>query len=928
MAQGTGLPIPKNEPVLADTQRVMSSDAGASAWGRVAAASEKLADAGVGFAKIGLREIEQAKAGQMAAAELEDQKKQIELRDANQYNPAAFEAAWDGYTKGVLEKAPLWSVKDRSVSLGKLGIGAYRAVVTETRARDNQLESQAVTARLKQAGEDIISGAMAGTLQPSDERLQNYNDILTSAVNLKLMPQEVADIKRDDVMSTAFGESAARDGVREYREKGLSGAEQFLRSSILENDKLTLSASQKTRIYNRGMQAVRTEQRAEMQGRGEIVNEARDLTARISSGQPVDDATVQETGNALLRVGAMGPYRKMMVEYQVQQDTRGLDIRGLGQAAARSRAAATVGTPEQAGAISGAAQRLGVAPRDLAAAISYETGGTFDPNKQGGKGNNYLGLIQFGPEERMKYGVRPGMSFEQQMTAVEGFLRDRGVKPGMGIAEIYRTIIGGNPNAPLTASDGNGTIAQHIERIKSGHYGNADRFLGGKPEGMSPYAGEIAKRTQEVLVSQARKEWPGIQQRISAGKMIDGEDVNALRMAAFMSGDAAWIKQVEDTLAASSIGSQLAPLPVGQHQAAMDQARAVFNDDVNKVLQQQFDRKFKMVQENPIDFHIEGGGKAPSALNVSDSAAFHAGLRERAMIVQATADQSGVLPGPVLRKAELASARAAIEGASPDNKIRIFSDMAAALPEPIYRATMNAMGQDTLTMFVGGVARERPEIAREILRGADLMTLDKTGEKGSLVRDAFRDKIGRDLYPSASDQNNVTQAAMALYTARRGASGSLYDPTDTAGIEKAIEDVAGKIITRNGMKVAVPPGMREGIFARALDRLTAEQLSSFGGAFDGTGRPFDPAFLGERAVLKQLGPGVPNYVVGMRDTTARDGFAPVLTTEGYPLVIDMKAIAASSPKPELTPYQRGLTQFRTGQAERIQDARRQSTEAP
>ncbi len=120
---------------------------------------------------------------------------------------------------------------------------------------------------------------------------------------------------------------------------------------------------------------------------------------------------------------------------------------------------------------------LGIRPRDLAAAISYETGGTFDPNKFGGKGGNYLGLIQFGPEERQKYGVHPGMTFDQQMQSVEAYLRDRGVKPGMGLPEIYRTINGGNPNAPLNASDGNGTIAQHIQRIQAEHYASADNFL-------------------------------------------------------------------------------------------------------------------------------------------------------------------------------------------------------------------------------------------------------------------------------------------------------------------------------------------------------------------------------------------------------------------------------------------------------------------
>jgi hypothetical protein len=103
------------------------------------------------------------------------------------------------------------------------------------------------------------------------------------------------------------------------------------------------------------------------------------------------------------------------------------------------------GSPENAAALRQTATNLGVSPRDLAAAISYETAGTFNPSIVGGAGNRYRGLIQFGPEEQKKYGITPDMSFPEQMKAVEGFLRDRGVKPGMGLTEIYKTISGGNP---------------------------------------------------------------------------------------------------------------------------------------------------------------------------------------------------------------------------------------------------------------------------------------------------------------------------------------------------------------------------------------------------------------------------------------------------------------------------------------------------
>lgn len=144
--------------------------------------------------------------------------------------------------------------------------------------------------------------------------------------------------------------------------------------------------------------------------------------------------------------------------------------------------------PDLANAIVDSAKRLGVDPVDLGTAISYETGGKFDPNLWGGKGGNYLGLIQFGPEERAKYGVREGMSAGDQMVAAENFLRDRGVKPGMGLPDIYSTINAGSPGR-YDASDANnggapGTVMDKVTQQMAGHRANAQRLLGAPQVGM------------------------------------------------------------------------------------------------------------------------------------------------------------------------------------------------------------------------------------------------------------------------------------------------------------------------------------------------------------------------------------------------------------------------------------------------------------
>lgn len=147
-------------------------------------------------------------------------------------------------------------------------------------------------------------------------------------------------------------------------------------------------------------------------------------------------------------------------------------------------------SPELAQAIIASARRLQVSPVDLATAISYETGGRYDPNLWGGKGGNYLGLIQFGPEERQRYGVREGQSAPEQMQAVESFLRDRGVRPGMGLLDIYSTINAGAPGLYNRSDAANGgapgTVADKVAGMAQ--HANSARALLGQAGMLSPSA--------------------------------------------------------------------------------------------------------------------------------------------------------------------------------------------------------------------------------------------------------------------------------------------------------------------------------------------------------------------------------------------------------------------------------------------------------
>ncbi|PNG25710.1 hypothetical protein [Methylocella silvestris] len=174
-------------------------------------------------------------------------------------------------------------------------------------------------------------------------------------------------------------------------------------------------------------------------------------------------------------------------------------------------------TGSNAEVVKQAAAQLGTSPKDLATVIAYETGGKFSPSIWGGKGGNYMGLIQFGPSERAQFGANDKQTFAQQMPAVVSYLKTRGFKPGMGLMDLYSTINAGSPGR-YAASDGNGTVATHVARMQREQAANVDRFLnsgvpkpiglGGLPsfvgsanagEAKNPFGGFDADRLRQMF---------------------------------------------------------------------------------------------------------------------------------------------------------------------------------------------------------------------------------------------------------------------------------------------------------------------------------------------------------------------------------------------------------------------------------------------
>lgn len=156
--------------------------------------------------------------------------------------------------------------------------------------------------------------------------------------------------------------------------------------------------------------------------------------------------------------------------------------------------------PQLAELIRQTAQSLGIDPIDLGTAISYETGGTFDPLKSGPhtQWGTHRGLIQFGEPQAKQFGVDWNNPVQSQLGpdgAVAKYLRSTGVKPGMGMLDLYSAINAGGVGPKYYGrSDANnggapGTVADKVNNQMAAHRKNAYSMFGmpDGPKGQESY---------------------------------------------------------------------------------------------------------------------------------------------------------------------------------------------------------------------------------------------------------------------------------------------------------------------------------------------------------------------------------------------------------------------------------------------------------
>lgn len=135
------------------------------------------------------------------------------------------------------------------------------------------------------------------------------------------------------------------------------------------------------------------------------------------------------------------------------------------------------------------ARELGVNPAHLATIISYETAGTFDPRQPGPRTQwgRHRGLIQWGEPQAREHGVDWNDPIGSQLGAdgaIVRYMRNAGVKPGMGMLDLYSAVNAGRVGR-YNASDANnggapGTVRDKVRAQMHGHARKAEQLLGGQ----------------------------------------------------------------------------------------------------------------------------------------------------------------------------------------------------------------------------------------------------------------------------------------------------------------------------------------------------------------------------------------------------------------------------------------------------------------
>lgn len=730
MATGTGYtgePLAPEKFVEADPANIVSPDlhSAANIWLGLSRAGQHLENVG---AEVLAREEHLQKAG--AIADFENQHADWYTKAFDQYrgDPVGFENAARAHNDGALSETPAPLVPHAKAYLGGKLESNLRSLLNERHSINDANAQDSLKFRLKRADDDVMGLVSAGKHDTGDFQaaVATYNGVLDTQVSAGVLTQDHADYLRDDLTARASGQHAGMQAVGVYKQNGFAAAVDFLQKNVLENDALTLRPSERQKVFSQALSAVRLQKQLDGEDRGNYVEQAKDIEARLQSNNPPAPEEVQDTLAGLRATGAHARANALAAKAAAWQVTApyrlggGPSIGAFGTMVQGMRGETQFGglAPPFVDAIRKSEGFTPVAAPDFKQlSYGYGTkapapGATIDKATAETKLNEDLtraAAIVDRVNPNLPQGVRAALTsltFNAGADWVNSELGNRiraGDYEGAKARFLQYNQAGGQVNPALVE-----------RRRQEAEWFNAAATPQGDTLGL-PGVGRMQREVQNVFVAEARKSWQGAKAMAESGRLPDPTDLQSYLYAANISGDPVWFQEVQQVAATAGIWKNLKDLPADQQQAAINSLHqqavkdgySVSNAAVLDRVNQLYQRKQKMLAEDPVALAIERGAAPPDPIDFSSPQAAVNGVGHRVQLARGTASAEGVAPGSAFQDADRQAVAGAIAGGNPQQAGAAFAAL-GSLPDDVLIPTLR---HDSIKNAVLGAARS-PDAGR------------------------------------------------------------------------------------------------------------------------------------------------------------------------------------------------------------------------
>lgn len=905
---GTGLPPSNDKPVLLQPSPMVQTDNGAAdMWGTVAGAANRASDS---FMTLAAQAEHASKLKYLTDLDLAARDKRIELFNQHREDPAGFNAAWKGYTDGVLGGVDLRYADFARQKLEENRLSVIDNIETAKFQKDKRLATDSVNARLEASVTDLTGAAYRGGVNTPE--FQSASRVaratLADAVDAGLMAPDAAAIRFDTLMQKAQGEAIVGHVRTLYDQHGVEGAFKELERVTKE---LKLDPAEMERVRNRAEAEIRQWETLRRTDLSEARADAQNLHTSFQQGVAVPSATVEETANRLAAAKGWreaAQLRAAAARFDQLQDIARLPLDQMTKRVADLRAATTTAP---------------VSDLDtLAAAVKgRESGG-----RQFGKDGQPLtskagaiGVMQVMPGTGPEAAAAAGLPWDETR-----YRNDAAYNEALGKAYLGKMLdrFDGNRTLALAAYNaGPGAVDGWLGKIGDPRAGKItdEQFAAAIPfKETRDYVNAITSKVggfaapgtdpkllggvQRILAAKANEEWKGVAKALDQGIQPPASTLSNLLTAAGRAGDHDLLEEIATRLDRTQIVTAASKQPLAAQDAlrtsleqeastaGLSPGRAALLVDLRKLEEDTRTR----VKTDPLGLAVDRGllpSLAPVDWAKPDAAA--AALKDRQHAAVATATHYGTDAVPVLRPDELNSLKASWDGGDSGTRARIVGTLARSLDGKHLTATLEKVAGDNPVFAAAGKIYQEagPELGLSIVRGQSYIDADKKilPPEKEMRRDV-NDYLGS-AAPGALTRAGIYQTTLARYADLSAAAKDFGGIYDSSRLLQAVKDVTGGVVKWGGSSWSVSnrqiippkPGMSESDFHKMMDGITDADLA---GATTGSGTPIKASDFKRLASLHDAGPG--RYLVEIGGGFARGA-------DGQPFVLNLNGRDVPAP---------------------------------